>query len=48
MLGIVPNGVTSCDANEIETRAASALQGLVEIATLPGRAGVNALRGLLL
>jgi putative superfamily III holin-X len=35
------------DANEIETRAATALQELVEIVTLPGRAGIDALRRLL-
>ena len=34
------------DAQEIETRAATALQELLEIVTLPGRAGIDALRRL--
>jgi Putative Actinobacterial Holin-X, holin superfamily III len=34
------------DVHEIETRAATALQELLEIVTLPGRAGIDALRRL--
>jgi hypothetical protein len=34
------------DAHAIETRAATALQELLEIVTLPGRAGIDALRRL--
>jgi signal transduction histidine kinase len=38
--------VLETDAHQIEARAATALQELVEIVTLPGRAGINALRRL--
>jgi Putative Actinobacterial Holin-X, holin superfamily III len=39
--------VLETEAHEIDDRAASALQDLVEIVTLPGRAGIDALRRLL-